>query len=295
MMDAEGLTRMTKRDFFRLFWKAYNKAFEPSNIQSGWEKTGLHPFAPEVILDKFTVKEAPAEERPSSSESSKSILAAQDWRKIEKMLKEVVADIFDKRVRTLNDTIQNLATTNILLETRITGYQRALQNEQKKRQRAKPLFHRLAAAEDGKAIFYSPSKVQAARELQKEEQQTKEAAIALKAEEKLQRQLQKEEKRHLVEQRKAQRVQDKQQRQKEAEAKKLAAQEAEEAKQAELQLQNDIKQARRLKRNQNNKILATEEVDLDAVDDGEAQEAPPAIGRPRRQKKLPAKLQDCKL
>jgi hypothetical protein len=56
--------------------------------------------------------------------------------------------------RTLNDTIQNLATTNILLKTRITGYQRALQNEQKKRQRAKPLFHRLAAAEDGKAIFY---------------------------------------------------------------------------------------------------------------------------------------------
>ena len=65
-------------------------------------------------------------------------------------------------------------------------------------------------------------------------------------------------------------MQDKQQRQKEAEARKLAAQEAEEAKQAERQLRNNIKQARRLKRNQNNKILATEEVDLDAVDDGEA-------------------------
>ena len=78
MMDAEGLTRITKRDFFRLFWKAYNKAFKPSNIFSGWKKTGLYPFAPEVILDKFTVKEAPREERPSSSESSESILIAQD-------------------------------------------------------------------------------------------------------------------------------------------------------------------------------------------------------------------------
>ena len=37
----------------------------------------------------------------------------------------------------------------------------------------------------------------AARELQKEEQQAKEASIALKAEEMLQRQLQKEEKRRL--------------------------------------------------------------------------------------------------
>src|SRR5271155_3749282 len=87
-------------------------------------------------------------------------------------------------------------------------------NEQKKRQRAKPLFHRLATSEDGKAVFYSPPKIQAARELQKEEQQAKEATIALKAEEKLQHQLQKEEKRRLVEQRKAQQVQDKLQRQK---------------------------------------------------------------------------------
>jgi hypothetical protein len=45
-----------------------------------------------------------------------------------------------------------------------------------------------------------------------------------------------EEKRRLVEQRKAQRVQDKLQRQKEAEARKLAAQEAKQAKQAERQL-----------------------------------------------------------
>ena len=132
-MDAEGLTRIIKRDFFRLFWKAYNQAFQPANIHSGWKKTGLHPFAPEVVLDKFGVKKAFIGERPSSSESSSSILTAQDWRKIERMLKEVVADTFDKRVRTLNDTIQNLATTNILLEARITGYQRALQNEQKKR------------------------------------------------------------------------------------------------------------------------------------------------------------------
>ena len=101
------------------------------------------------------------------------------------MFKEVVTNIFDPRVQKLNNIIQNLTTTNILLENRIKGYQRALQNEQKKRQRAKPLFHRLAAAEDGKAMFYSPSKVQAARELQEEEQQTKEAAIALKTEEKL--------------------------------------------------------------------------------------------------------------
>jgi hypothetical protein len=113
--------------------------------------------------------------------------------------------------------------------------------------------------------------------------------MALKVEEKLQRQLQKEEKRRLVKQRKAQRVQDKEQRQ-EAEVRKLAAKEAKEARQAECQLKNSIKQARQSKRNQNNTRLATEEVDLEAAGSAEAQLAPPADARPRRQKKLPVKL-----
>ena len=73
------------------------------------------------------------------------MLKAQDWKKIKRLLKEVVTDIHDKKAQKLNDTIQDLTTTNILLQHKIEGYQRALQNEKKKRQRAKPLFHQLAA------------------------------------------------------------------------------------------------------------------------------------------------------
>jgi hypothetical protein len=45
-MDCEGFCHISKRDFFQLFWKAYEKAFILSNIQSGWGKTGIHPFVP---------------------------------------------------------------------------------------------------------------------------------------------------------------------------------------------------------------------------------------------------------
>ena len=117
--ESEGFCRFTKRDFFRLFWKAYGRSFTKKNIESGFKKTGLSPFEPTVILDKFLPKEASEQERPSSSESSKSILTAQDWKKIEKKLKEVVTDAFDTRVKELTKTIQNLAATNILLESRI--------------------------------------------------------------------------------------------------------------------------------------------------------------------------------
>ena len=73
IFNSKGLLRLTKRDFFQLFWVAYSKAFNSENIQSGWEKTGLYPFKPEAVLDKFLVKN---KERPLLSKSSKSVLTA---------------------------------------------------------------------------------------------------------------------------------------------------------------------------------------------------------------------------
>jgi hypothetical protein len=52
-MDFEVLIRLTKRDFFHLFWIAFGEAFIQTNIKSWSKKTGLHPFQPEVVLDKF--------------------------------------------------------------------------------------------------------------------------------------------------------------------------------------------------------------------------------------------------
>jgi hypothetical protein len=73
--DSQGFSRLTKRDFFCLFWESWQKTFTAKNIQSGWRSTGLHPWDPERILVCFT---KPEEERPSSSKSSRSILNAED-------------------------------------------------------------------------------------------------------------------------------------------------------------------------------------------------------------------------
>lgn len=90
--------------------------------------------------------------------------------------------------------------------------------------------------------------MQQAHDLLTEQEEAKKREAALKVDEKIQRQLHKDEKRRLVEQRKEQRMQDKVQREREAAAKKVALQEAKEARQARLQLQNELKQARKLKR-----------------------------------------------
>jgi hypothetical protein len=67
---------------------------------------------PEIVLNRYKLNQPAKEERPSSSESSKSLLDAQDWKKIERLLKEVVTDVYDKRVQKLNDTIQESASAD---------------------------------------------------------------------------------------------------------------------------------------------------------------------------------------
>ena len=98
-MDCQGYSRFTKREFFRVFYEAWKTSFTPKNIASGWSKTGIYPFAPGAVLEKFNVK--PVDIRPSSSESTKSVLTAHDWEKVEKKLQDVVADVFDSRARDL--------------------------------------------------------------------------------------------------------------------------------------------------------------------------------------------------
>ncbi|SMR43913.1 unnamed protein product [Zymoseptoria tritici ST99CH_3D1] len=53
MHYSEGLSAVTKRDFFRLFWLAWQRAFTPANIASGFRKTGLFPLDLSVVVQKF--------------------------------------------------------------------------------------------------------------------------------------------------------------------------------------------------------------------------------------------------
>lgn len=89
-----------------------------------------------MILKRFKHKEI---ERPSSSESSTSILSASDWRKIKRLLRQTVEDIYDKRSQQLSYTIHALAVREQLLEHENKCLRDALYNEKKRWQRGKPL------------------------------------------------------------------------------------------------------------------------------------------------------------
>ena len=116
-------------------------------------------------MARYKVEKSYIEEQSSSNESTYLALLASDWRKIERLLKEVVTDVFNKRACKLNDTIQDLATLNIILQHRVVGYEQALKNKKKKRKHAKPLFRKLALTKNSGATFFSPHKIQQAHDL----------------------------------------------------------------------------------------------------------------------------------
>ena len=53
LTESQGLVRLTKRDFWLLFYEAWKQAFTTKNVRSAWEKTGIYPFDPSKVLSIF--------------------------------------------------------------------------------------------------------------------------------------------------------------------------------------------------------------------------------------------------
>ncbi|EEA22190.1 pogo transposable element, putative [Talaromyces marneffei ATCC 18224] len=235
--DCQGFTRLTKRDFFRLFWASWEATFTSENILSAFKHTGLCPFNPDLVIQKFTKK---IESRPSSSDSGASIIPAEDWRRLRKLVQGVFEDLYDQKAIQLKDTVLHLSTENILLKNEIAGLQRALIHSKKRSTKGRALLFDIPTENEGGALFMSPSKVQQARDniLKKDEQAAQEQAR--KDDKKLQQELTKQAK----EQEKAERAQIRQEKQEqrlqEATEKQRLKDEQELAKLAHLQLQNDV-------------------------------------------------------
>ncbi|KAF1973742.1 hypothetical protein BU23DRAFT_463921 [Bimuria novae-zelandiae CBS 107.79] len=162
--NSEGLTRITKRDFWGMFKEAWGQTFIQSTILSAFKATGLSPFMPDVILKKFNLEDA---ERPSSSDSSSSVLSASDWRKIERLLRKVVSDIQDQKTRQLSSTIHSISVRNTLLELENKRLRHAL-TQKKRPTQGKALLLEAPPQYDGGAIFWSPTKVREARQRQEQ-------------------------------------------------------------------------------------------------------------------------------
>jgi hypothetical protein len=93
----QGLASVTKRDFFKNFYSAFDNAFTEVNMRSGWLKAGIEPFNPDQVLKIFDERGGDhpgalgAESVPSRHSSSCSDTPSAQ-RTTRRIVKEAVAE-----------------------------------------------------------------------------------------------------------------------------------------------------------------------------------------------------------
>ena len=72
-ISTQGICHLGKREFWSIFWPAFNTSFCEKVILSGWKRTGLWPFEPNEVLDQVKLSL-----RPTTGSSNTSRLSATD-------------------------------------------------------------------------------------------------------------------------------------------------------------------------------------------------------------------------
>jgi hypothetical protein len=184
--DSQGLSSISKRDFFRLFWSAYTKSFTEANINSGWQQTGLYPFNPHVVLGEgWQLEEATTDDSRPSTASLSSNLSDTNWRKARAVLYDVVREALNeqeaKKVNMLENLLLRLQAQNSILRSENEGLRRAITHEKKRRKRGKHVFEELRAQDGHGATWFSPQKISHAIAIQEAKEIDKQEAIKAKS------------------------------------------------------------------------------------------------------------------
>jgi len=145
-------------------------------------------------------------------------------------------------------TIDHLASEVHLLRIENEGLRQTVKIEKKRHKRGKPLFEQLRDEDNQLAQFYSPNKIQKARDAQAARIEQQQQEEARKADEKLQKELQKEERERMATQRKAEVQQARTERAIEKAHKAAEVQERKKQRAINQQLQFEAKQAKRAAR-----------------------------------------------
>ena len=215
LFRAQRLSKISKRDFFGLFWPSFQAVFTPETIKSGWKKTGLQPFDPEVVISQVRT-----DDTSDSGHSSSSAMLNPEWRTMRTLMRSITGREDTTKTRKLENTIEKVTTELAFLRAENAGLRKTVRVEKGRRRRGKPLFDDLGVDSETKGVFFSPSKIKRARERQKERTEEEQRAAAQKAEEKQERELRKLEEQRLVAERKAEREKKKIEREEEVERKK---------------------------------------------------------------------------
>jgi hypothetical protein len=167
-----GLCHITKREFYGLFRATWRRAFTETNILSCRHKTGLQFLNPDLILNQVKLV---ASEWPGTSESISSmstVYSALNKCQVWRLVKRVggIELLYD--VTKLGDLVEKLAAENSILQARIKGLQNVVFIE-KRQKRGKLCIENIYMINEGKAAFWSLTKLESTKQAIRDEKATK--------------------------------------------------------------------------------------------------------------------------
>jgi hypothetical protein len=229
-----GQTSLSKRNFYEIFWPSWLESFTPANIQEGFLKTGIWPYALPIILDAISRRpETPPDIQNEPSKPPPTPMTSKSIRRAQKAYK---ANPSKANLDLILRSQERLAAQHEVDKHLQAGLLETLKNEKKWRQRGKRL--NLVGEEDQGAQLFHASRVRAALAYEAE----KEAKAMVEKAEKIARKVKVVESK----QRKKLEIQEKAlQHQLDKEAKAQAKAEKLAAKEAQKNNQNSLKERER--------------------------------------------------
>lgn len=190
---TEGYCSITKRDFFSIFWTAFERAFTEKNIASAWAKVGLWPFEPSRVLSMFNRQSTPLV-RSSNSPSEEFDSPSKG-----RLLRRTVNSIYTHTDAAGHKKVEELAT---ITETSIVRWQlerietrrltTALNHVSKRKPRKKNPAEKIRAEQGTGTLWFGPSQLRQAQEeaiRQREEKEQKQRDRVLYKQEQAQKKL----------------------------------------------------------------------------------------------------------
>jgi hypothetical protein len=168
LTESQGLVSMTKRDFWRLFRAAWERAFTKENIASAFATAGIEPFNPSRVLATIKRSDTPPPLEGASAPAKTPV----STRALRRTFKRLQQDRHvNKKAEVLLRAGEKLATDNEILRHENMGLRRAIIHEKKKRKRGKAMHFLDEGEVAGQALFFSPAKIARVRQRNLEAEQ----------------------------------------------------------------------------------------------------------------------------
>ena len=185
MMAGRGFAQIDRHHFYKLFKPAYDQAFSEANIRSAFRKTGILPLDPEVVLRTLSTKPAASSTTTTSNLDSMSLSATSESLPRRSNSPGSSRNTFEYRA--LLRAYQKTVAESPLKDVEIQGLKTLLADK-------KAPLDEICNEEEGGALFLSPTKYAAARELQAEREREEELAQAARAQIRKEKELEKQRK-----------------------------------------------------------------------------------------------------